>query len=581
MNVVGTVVDTKSALIGLIFSGKESEFGGVSSQNVERRVPLQNIPDGLETAEIKIVNRKIELKNGFALSHLQRMEVLAGDKCYPVDNSISLVNTIKNGNNTLGFDVKFGEGTVKRLTTQAISNLSTYFHPTNFVVREINGKPAICGKPGTIKIEQLPVIDIGIRNEKKSKVSDNKVKKSIKPLEEYDEVKGFDVDIFDIYDYIRTNGGYIVKLPDEKYKSTQGGNTIDYNWFKVDCDVEVAAATPKYGEKKINATLSFRKYGVVTSEETGKQYGTFTFTSKCIFSNGENLMKKIGVLIDAHKTGFFRNKLFNAHEVNDAKVMETLGHLVDIKGKVLLSIDLTEVGLLSDNKRKQSILSNEQIKDICIKSYGLKLMSKYLSNSGELIKGLKKRLGTMQYAELMNGGIYSGFRGKSKEELMDMKSAGINIIGGDYRRYMTASDSADADKKDKENDIYIEYIYAGLDYTKVTGKQLVEMAMTGDTSKVPMGMIKVVNAIEHIKDDKEKVAHAKKIQEQIDAEMAEMNRTMWEHRAAMFLEGRKKYIHTHDKASWIPDEKSKAKKFSVYINKDFADLQIRFSGVEI
>lgn len=383
-----------------------------------------------------------------------------------------------------------------------------------------------------------------------------------------------------MYDYIKESHGYIVKLPSEKYKTNGSGAVVDYNGFKVQCGVEVASPTPKYGDKKINATLSFRKAGVAVGE-SGKEYETFAYTSKSVFADGENRMGHIGVLISPDRAGYFKNPVFNAKQINDADIMAGLQKLVNVDNRILLEVDITKIGLIADDRRKNCILTNEQIKELSIKLYSCKLMLKYLSNRGELMKSINKKLGNQKYAELVHGGVNPKYKGMTADELADIKSAGINIITGEYQKYQIKEETASDASSNENDDIYIEYIYAGLDYAKVTGKQMVEMAAVNDTNRLPDNMIEVINAIEHEPDCEKKLALAKPIQDKLEVELDAISRKLWEHRAAMFLDGRKKYIHTHDSASWVPDEKSRAKKYNVYVNTDFNDLTIRFRGVAI
>lgn len=580
MRVVGTIVNPKCQLIGLIFSGKETEFGGMSSQIVERRVPIGSIPNGMRTSQIEVHNGVISLKGDFKLRDLDRMEILVGNQCHPVSNKIELIKSFYNGKKLVGFAVRFDGNVVKNMTIDDIAKKSGYFEPVNFVVKVVNGNNVICGKAGVMTIDELPAVDIASnqapkRNGRMAPVKD------VKPLNEYKEVSGIEIDIFTVYDFINDNDGCIVKLPSERYRSTQDGKKVDYSGFEVETDVEVARAVPQFGEQKINATLSFKKYGTVESKETGKKYVATTYTSKCVFSNGENKMQSICVLIGQDKAGFFNNPVFKAKEIKDPEVIKALGKLTNTAGKVLIEINLSQVGLISDSRRKSCIMTNEQLKESCIALFTLKILSKYTSNRGELIKGLKKRLGNEEYANIAYGGIFYQFRNLDKETLLDMKSAGINIINGCYQRYTAAETGSNPDTYGEDNDIFIEYQYCGLDYKSITGKQMVTMAATGDTSKIPMEILQQINAIECMKSDKEKLIAAGKIQKRVDEELGKVNRRLWEHRAAMLLDGRMKYIHTHDKDSWVPDEKSRVKKYNVYLNKDFDGLTIKFKGVTI
>lgn len=588
MHVIGSIVDDSCKLIGLIFNGKDTEFGGKSNSVVEKRFPIKALPNGFKTPEVEINNGSVAVLGDFRLSHLDRMELFRQDQCIPFDNKMELLSAFSDGKNTVGFTVGFLNNSVqKKLRYNDVINRALYFKPSNFVVRDVNGKYVICGKQGVMKLEELPVIYInGAPSVNKAATTEKRVDRNeterskVKDINEYQEVSGIETDILDIYDFIRSNNGYILKIRDEKYVPQDTSKKVDYGNFKPFKGLEIAGPLLKYGEKKINATLAFKKLGFVTSEETGNNYKTFIHTSKSVFADGMNTMNRIGVVIKPEAIEWFRQRnLICAMSVwKDREVLNNLAMFMNVNDMRYIEIDISKVGVIADSKRKEKIMTNEQLKEACIQMYTCKLILKYMGNAGELVKGIKKRIGNQKYAELYAGGLNHEFRGYDEKTLQDIKDCGINIITGEFQRY--ASESSGKESKE-DLDIYIEYLYGGLDYTKVTGKQMVQMAAIGDDSVIPRVMINTINTIEHMKDDSEKLEAVKKIKMETERKVENINRKLWEHRAAMYLEGRRKYIHVHDKASWVPDDKSRAKKFAVYLNKDCEGLSIRFRGIAL
>ena len=578
MHVVGTIVDETCKLVGVILKGKETEFGGASKNEVEKKVPLNALPNGLKTREIEVDNHQIHLVNGFKFSHLDRTELLKGNQCIPLDNNeIALEEIVSDGTNVLGYTVSmFGGKLKKRLRYNDVVEKAQYLKPANFIVREINGKKVVVGKYGVLS-EQLNTINIG--GQKQEKPVKNVAEKprnvkNIKPIEEYEKIGGATVDILDIFEFLKETKGLVVKLPDEKYTGTDTG--VDVGEFKQRYKIEIANPEIKYGEKKVNATLTFKKLGYAESKESSKPYDTFLHAAKSIFKNGKNEMNKIGALIPDGKEGWLAFRGIKYTEVNNREYLEEIGRFSEVNGMKLIEIDLSGVGLLSDEKLNSSLLDDQKIEKDCIEYYANKLILKYIGSNGELVKGIKKRIGNQKYAELYSGGIYYKYRSLSKEQLMDIKAANINILTGEYQKFGYVG-KASTDP----SEIYIEYQVEGLDYSRVTGKQIVEMAMRGSSDVIPPVMVSIIQMIENLDKDEDKLKQVKSIKVTAEHNLDLVNSDMWMHRAAMLIAGRGKYIHTHDKDKWRRDTRSKAKNYDVYINDRNVPITLKVKGVAI
>ena len=576
MHVVGTVVDRKANIAGLILRGKEKEFGGSGNDIVEKRVPIAAIPNGLETSEIIKVNGKIKMVGNFRLSHLDRMELLDNNSVTPISNNIGILTVVKDNSGIAGFEVGICNNSIKkRLRYNDLVAKAEYFKPTNFVVRDINGKDTICGKPGVARLEDFPVIDL-------TNNGSNNISKSVDSVvaqknREYEPIGGVAVGILDIFDYVNSVNGYIALSGKERYNKHTATNSINYEGFNQPCKIEVATPQLKYGEKKINATLAFKKYGYIVDEESGKRYNLSMHASKSILVNGKSVFRNLCVLIDEKGIDWFRKNGIRTRVLMDETELKEQETLPVFGNRVLVEVSLDDVGVMSDTDKDKSILSAEQLRDACIKMYTYKLILKYIGNNGELVKGIKQRIGKQAYAQLMGRGINRGFAGLSKEELTRLRELGVDIITGEYSGGTVAGKKSDIDEG---ADIIIDYIYGGMDYTKVTGKQMVKMAAVNDTSVIPDVMVGLINTIECTKDDTEKLEKVKKIKDDTENKLEALNRTLWQHRAAMFMNGGGKYIHTHDREDWSPDETSRAKKVKVYKHKN-GMLVVRFNGVEI
>ena len=75
----------------------------------------------------------------------------------------------------------------------------------------------------------------------------------------------------------------------------------------------------------------------------------------------------------------------------------------------------------------------------------------------------------------------------------------------------------------------------------------------------------------------------KKLYDEVNAKITEINKRFWLHNASMYLDGNKSRIHVHDAKHWVPDTTTRVKNKQVYTctSKGAEGLTVQFTGVTI
>ena len=111
----------------------------------------------------------------------------------------------------------------------------------------------------------------------------------------------------DLYSYIQSLNGQVLMLPTEKYVRTGTATTAAASTFIEMGIGEVASPFIEVGETKLNANTNFKKPGMVNVPAGGGSIPvqTFVYRKKTIFRNGDNHIKKFGVVIPKSKSDEF------------------------------------------------------------------------------------------------------------------------------------------------------------------------------------------------------------------------------------------------------------------------------------
>lgn len=559
VEIIGTIVDTNRNLIGV----------KVNENGTEKAIRKNTLPTGFKTAHFVKRGNEIEgLSDTDKLNNLQ-MYVLVENQLVPINNQVAVIGRVVVDGEPKGFKLKFTDGTEVNYRTNDVAKLSKVFKPYNYVVRQMdNGEYYLAAKAGMKSLEELPEISFGTGKKK--------------PLEEYDKVELKDFDILDIYNFVRSVQGTIIKLPSEKYEVPEENYTRYSEEFKPLGRIEVGLPYPIFTEDKLNVSMVFKKPGYV--EIKGTKYPTYVNTHKKIFSKGESNMKLLGLLIPADKVSeLSKFKGLSWREAENAdKILNSIKYVTRTKDMKPIEIDVETVGLMSKDKIKKSLLSAVRIADLAIQQFSYKVVNKYLGNNGYMMKKAKEEMKNMNVTiidEKGNDKIYYLYRDLDAETLNELCKAGINIWSGAFTKLK--EDGGGRKAYSTGDDIEISYYVEGFEYKKITGKQVADYAMRYDTSVLPDELLDIVRKIEAEIDPIERINMAKKISDGLEDKINNVNETLWRHKVAMYLLGRRNYIHTMDKTSWVKDKSSRVRTASVYMNTEDNDLKVRFKGVAI
>lgn len=586
IKITATIVDANRALIGFMAKGTEKEFGGFSSNEIERGLPIATmIQEGFSNNQLSIVNGKVVEKGSFKINSLP-MLLYNNNNYTPIDNTVNIIGRFVKNNENIGFRAAFSDGSEGNLQYQSLLSLSKWFKPGNFAIRTSSkGRQYICGK-NNLSLDSLPAQYIGEEPVKKAKRTKSAAKDKETGTTGMLE-SGFD--ILDIYDFVADKHGWIINLPGTKYESTTiAGETNDGEFTSLGIG-EVASPTISFTANKLNVNARFKKVGYIPVNIGGstQQITTFVYRNKCVFSNGENYIKKFGIAVPVEHEAEVVKALGSSlalEKIKDSTITSPLGQVINAKELVFYKVDASRLDLISKKKRESSILSTEQLVNICKNQYSLKLISKAMGPKGGLIKNLKATLSSDDIAKSEGKSLFGLFSMMNESALEAIKEAGIDVYTGAYNSGASSpkKPSSGAGEGGAEA-ITIEYSLKGLDAGKLTGAKILDAVRANDTTKLPASVIKAISNIMSITDPIKQYEAAKIFYDVIEAQINKLNKALWLHIASMYIEGGKVKIHSHDSADWIPDTSTRVKTAKVYVNtKTGAEaLTIKFTGINI
>ena len=581
-----TIVNENRSLIGFVIKGKEKEFGGFSDMEMERGVPMSQLTkEKFSNNQIAVVKGKIVEKGNFKINSLP-MCIFENDNYIDLDNHIYLVGRFVQNNENIGFRVKFANGSEESLKYANVILICKWFKPGNFAIRTSGtGKQYICGKSGSMKLEDLPVTVLGDEPKKQPKRMKSAAKEFDTKINTAVE-SGYD--ILDIYGFIRECNGCIIKLPNEDYTAASAGGAETAEGFTSLGIGEVANPTPLFNATKLNVNAGFKKVGIVPVNINGTMQNitTFTYRTKSLFLNGDNYIKKFGIAVPTEKEAELIRILgasLALEKITDNSITAPLGQVIDAKSLSFYKVDSSKIDLISENKRKESILSSKQLVSVCKQMYELKLISKAMGPKGGLMKELKAALGDAAVAEAKGKKPFGIFSMMNTEALQAISEAGIDIYSGAYKAVDSYTHKPSGAAGETAEQVEIEYTLKGYDASKLTGSKIIQFVKANDTTQLPESIIKYVREVLAITDLSNQYKAASQLYEATEKKVEELSKKLWMHNASMYLAGNKARIHTHDAKSWIPDTTTKVKKATVFTctNKGAEGLTVKFTGVTI
>lgn len=587
LRLVSTIVDDKRSLIGFIMEGKEKDFGGFSENKVRRPIPVADlIRSKFSNKQIGVSGGKLVEKSEFKINSLP-MTLYANDSYAAIDNEISIVGRIVQDNENIGFRVRFSDGTEDDFKYVNVLMLCRWFKPGNFSVRRSSkGNQYIAGKAGT-SLADIPARVVG------KEVKAKKMKSAAKaPIAKFSGTVESGFDILDIYNFIDDCNGSIIKFASDTYEAATDGGEVVVEGFTSLGIGEVASPKPMFNATKLNVNAGFKKVGVVKVDILGSMttLTTFVYRTKSIFLKGENYIKRFGIAVSSDREQDLLNTLGRSlalEKITDPSVLSPLSQVIDTKSLVLYKVDTSKVDLISEAKRKESILNTSQLIALCKAQYELKLISKAVGPKGGLMKTLKDIIGVDKIAESQSRRPFGMYSHMNQEALNALSEAGIDLYTGAFNKAGTPvppkKDGESKGEKAVDESVEIEYIYEGFDAGKLTGKQVLDLVAKGDNTKLTELIRTRVGAVLAEEDPIKRYNKASEVYNDAESKLASISKKFWMHNASMYLEGNKKNIHAHDKGRWIPDDSSRVKTAQVYkhTGKGAEGLKIKFKGVDI
>ena len=576
VKIVKTIVNTRRELVGFVVEGKEYELGGIGNKTIQRHMAISEMASmGFENNQLRVKgNNAVQPLKNFKINKLP-MTVHTPNGYIDIDNSMNLVGRYEYDGENIGFSVRFGDGGVIDIKYDVVIRLSNWFNTENFMIRTSStGKKFISGKPGHIKLDELPVKKIeGPKGKKvKAKEEENKTMEREKGVIETTIQSG--IDILDVYDIVYDNGGTVIWLPNQEYKPKSAYTTVPESQFFPIKVGEIGIGRPNYNDTKLSVNSLFKKIGIV--KVGAKVVLTYTFSSKTIFSP-DDYKNKIGIAIPADKEDNIISSLAKhmvLKKIESKEVIEPMEVVMDRDDMVFYILDTSKLDLISAEKQNKSLLSTKQIVELCKKQFEQQLLRKATDSRWGLVGQLNKELLKDGQLDMK---VASMFKDYDEETLKEMEEVGINIQSGAFTATKKSSKN-----KDYNNDmVEIEYILDKHDASKISTKNLIKAAKDMDNSEVPDSVINIINSILQIEDKEKQLEKAKEINKLASDNLYKINMLLWRHKATMYIQGGKTNIHHHDVDDWQPDPTSRARKYQVYMNKYNLDLTIKFNGVSI
>lgn len=567
MELVKSIIDPQCRLIGFFISGKETEFGGFTSNKAVKAVNISEMARmGFHNKQVAMQGASLTEVGNFKINDLP-MSVLNNGIFTDMSSQLSILKRYLKDNKPVGFDIRLGNGTDLKMTYPAVIQMSKWFKPYNYMVRtNEKGTTYISGKPGVMKLSEIPTVELSSTATKTARTKPSQEVKT-------DTVENqlvFNRDIISLYEIIRKNGGVVITLPTEKYKkdpnASPSGKAVSAEFKNLGIG-EVGSPYLSSSESKLNANTTFKQIGVVNVEvapNTILPVNTYTIKTKSVFRSGENNIKKFGIAISKEGAKQLMDTFGDSlalTPITDENIIKPItGLIFNGEVKEFMEVDTSKIALIAANKLDSYIMSNKQLVEALESMVEPKLLTKFLSKSKGFISELKKDMPidaamTAMGKERLH--VFSAF----KDEMVDkIEASGINLYTGAFTKIVkvdgaAAASEGGADAAEKSGlaeapEITLEYALEGVDYKKLTYKVISECGTT-----VPASVVAIVNTIKSMPKTAGTLKYAMTLLEAYESQLASIQYKIWLHKCAMFIAGNKAKIHTHNTRYWVLNTK--------------------------
>lgn len=542
------VVDQNFRLLGFVVQGSPRDFGEFEADSkvkVHKTLSLQYLFNiNFNNRQISMKKNTIVEKEGFKLSSL-KMVMFTGTEYINIDNTIELTKRYVKDNQNIGFDAIISGDRNIKISYENTINLCNLFKPLNFVVRNNSKgtKKYIAGKTGE-SLSSLPVEYIG------EKPSAKKLKSSATGVSEITGDFKKDIDIFDLYNFIRNVNGFIVNLPGTEYKATT--TTVCASKEFVPFNIgEVGSPWLDFNESKFNISCNFKKPGAVIINLGNKPTNIITFVHrrKNIFFNGENYISRLGVVIpesaeESLLNTFSRSMSFT--EIKDQGVLTPISMLIAQTNVKMYEVDTSKVGIMTKDKAAEYLLNCHKIYSDVYRITENKLKLKFLNG---MVKELRDEARVSSVDAVKS--IAPQFAAMTNEDLITLSENGIDIYSG---AFINKDETTKRTGNSTGEEVEVQYAIEGFSANNITYKDMVN-----SSPKVPAFLIEFINKITSIDDLEKRGAVIKEYIEKLDRENNSIKRELWLHKAAMYILSNKTSVHSHDKKNWQLNTKKRTK----------------------
>lgn len=417
---------------GVVVNGTGNLLGFmVTDGKATQAVPLDSLRrNGVILAgQIDFRGGKFRLMTGFSLKDLPMLRLGKDGTTQFVDNTMRVVARITENGELKGYRVSYLDVTLN-LAMSDLRRLASWFRLDGYAVRKGDEGYHLVGLSGN-SVLKLREIALNAKKEAQEKAP----------------VKGSAVSIVDLLRKVNDFGGKVVLFnSDEKPTIGEIRETTASGFTSLKLG-EVGSSSLQYSEHKLNASIMFREYGIVTVEVTDEgrvlQVPAYKLRSRVILKDGKINIPKFSVAFTKEsgaKFAEYYKGVLTLTPVKSTPMESALGS----EFSCMYQIDTGELMLVNKDTIKRSILSVSDTANIAKALICTKAAISYLNARVYEVSGEQEE------------GIYAPYRKYSEVERNYIGAAGVNLSTGAY----TATEALTTVIPAKES-ISVEYSVAG------------------------------------------------------------------------------------------------------------------------
>ena len=546
MKIISTIVDSNYIMYGLELEGRSSEFKEEGKDIIRKVITLNQLIDKrFKNSQIACLKKGIKELNNFKLKELP-MKLFDGKNYINIINNLTLKKRLLVEGKLEGFLVDIN-GIEKRFSVEEIINLASWYNLINFYIKFKNNKVFISGKKGNSLIG-LPEEELVAekKTNKKHKVKTIHDKKIVSNIISFN-----DFDIITLYKIIQDLNGMILKLPTENYEKSKIAKKKYHEDF-IDLGIgEIGSPYIVYGEKKLNINSRFKKIGnvLVNFNKYNHTIQTYTITSKHIFLNGKNYMKKFGIIIEKEKAQILKERFSKSlalNQITDTSILTPIKSFLGSKTLEIFTVDTGRLDLINHNKIKNFILKNNLILDNIKRLNDIKVQKRYYNFITKEVSSILESKSI--FVEPEKFGIYKGM---SDELLLALSDAGINVYTGRYEKKEDVNEDDIPDDKENYEDNDYEVIYSIKGFQSIPSAKDIYMKNNKAEKYISVEFSKTIDDFNKMPDDKLKLQKIEKALKALDREQSEIIKKLWMHKISCFSAGNYKGFKIPNKEEWV------------------------------